>query len=139
MSTVCVDTNIWFYALACPASSDLGKHQSAQNLIASLDRPVITPQILNELAFNLLRKRRWSEADVRLLSSDLLGRCRYIVPSTDWHEKSSLLREQFAVSFWDSLLLDSARTAGCDMLFSEDMQHGLRIGSLEIINPFVNA
>ena len=56
MPTVCVDTNIWIYALALPAEGEADKHIAARQLISSLDRPVLTPQILNELTFNLLEK-----------------------------------------------------------------------------------
>lgn len=36
----------------------------------------------------------------------------------------------------DSLILSSAINSKCDILYSEDMQHKLRIESLTIINPF---
>jgi len=63
-------------------------------------------------------------------------RCRLFRPGEDWHEQASAIRERYGFSFWDGLIVASAQAAGCDIFFSEDMQHGLRIGSLEIINPF---
>ena len=138
MPTVCVDTNIWFYSLARPATGEADKHEAARHLIANLDRPLLTPQIINELSFNLLRKRGWSETELRELMGDMRGRCRFFVPDNGWHEAASLLRERHKLSFWDSLVLASACSAGCERLFSEDMQHGLRIGGLEIINPFID-
>lgn len=41
-----------------------------------------------------------------------------------------------AFSFWDSLIVEAALAAGCERLFSEDMQDGFQIGSLTISNPF---
>ncbi|HRJ54629.1 MAG TPA: PIN domain-containing protein [Candidatus Thiothrix moscowensis] len=41
-----------------------------------------------------------------------------------------------AFSFWDSLIVEAALQAGCQTLFSEDMQDGRRIGQLVIQNPF---
>ncbi|AOC54321.1 MAG: hypothetical protein IM503_05940 [Microcystis sp. M069S2] len=39
--------------------------------------------------------------------------------------------------FFDSLILASALEAGCQILYSEDLQHGQRIeNQLMIINPF---
>lgn len=137
MPNACVDTNVWFYALACPAKGEETKHQAAHRLIRGLIRPLITPQILNELAFNLLRKRAWSEPELRVLIADLRLRCRFFVPGADWHEQASLLREKHQLSFWDSLVVASACAGSCEILFSEDMQHGLRIATLEIVNPFV--
>ena len=40
------------------------------------------------------------------------------------------------VSFWDALIVQAALAGGCATLLSEDMQHGRRIGGLEIVNPF---
>ena len=139
MPIVCVDTNLWFYALAHPATSDLDKHRTAQNLIRTLNQPVITPQIINEVSVNLLRKRQWTEQELRQLIGELRVRCRLFLPSEDWCEQASVLRERYGFSFWDSLVVASAQAGGCDILFSEDMQQGLRIASLEIINPFIMA
>ncbi|CDH44007.1 PIN domain-containing protein [Candidatus Contendibacter odensensis] len=136
MLTVCVDTNLWFYALARPAASDLGKHLAAQKLIFDLNQPLITPQIINEVSANLLRKQKWSEQQLRQLIGELQVRCQLFRPEEDWCEQASILRERYGFSFWDSLIVASAQAADCDTLFSEDMQHGLRINSLEIINPF---
>ena len=47
MPTVCVDTNIWFYALARPAEGEQAKHLGARELIGGLEQPIITPQIIN--------------------------------------------------------------------------------------------
>lgn len=41
-----------------------------------------------------------------------------------------------AFSFWDSLIVEAALQVNCDVLFSEDMQDGRKIGSLVIRNPF---
>ncbi len=40
------------------------------------------------------------------------------------------------LSFWDAMLLATARRQGCSAIFSEDMQDGRRLGGLEIIDPF---
>lgn len=136
MPVVCVDTNVWFYALARPAQGEIQKHLAARELIDGLEQPVVTPQIVNELSTNLLRKRSWSEAELRGLIADMRSRCRYFVPDSEWHEQASLLRERHGLSFWDSLVVASALAAGSDVLASEDMQHGIRIDTLSIANPF---
>jgi predicted nucleic acid-binding protein len=83
--------------LGAPAVGEETKHQVARCLIGKLDRPLVTPQILNELAFNLLRKRAWSEPELRELMADLHRRCRFFVPGADWHEHASVLREKYNV------------------------------------------
>jgi predicted nucleic acid-binding protein len=47
------------------------------------------------------------------------------------------LREQYAFSFWDSLIVSSALHAEAAVLYSEDMQDGLVVEKrVRIINPF---
>jgi predicted nucleic acid-binding protein len=41
------------------------------------------------------------------------------------------------VSFWDALILHSAKQAGCRVLLTEDMQHGQTIDGVKIVNPFI--
>jgi hypothetical protein len=37
----------------------------------------------------------------------------------------------------DALIVASAIETGCDILYTEDMQHGRAFGGLAIVNPFV--
>jgi predicted nucleic acid-binding protein len=47
------------------------------------------------------------------------------------------LREEYSLSFWDSLIVSAAFLAGAEIIYSEDMQDGLVIReSLQVINPF---
>ena len=39
-------------------------------------------------------------------------------------------------SFWDALILRSARQSGCRVLLSEDFQDGREIDGIQIVNPF---
>lgn len=41
-------------------------------------------------------------------------------------------------SFWDALIVETALAAGATRLFSEDMQHGQKISSLIVENPFLS-
>ena len=46
------------------------------------------------------------------------------------------LQQRWQFSFYDSLIVAAALEAGCTRLLSEDLQHGQRIESLVIENPF---
>lgn len=39
-------------------------------------------------------------------------------------------------SLWDALIMRAALNGGCEVLYSEDLQHGFRLEGLEIVNPF---
>ena len=40
------------------------------------------------------------------------------------------------ISFWDSLIVHAARSAGAAELYSEDLQHGAVLGGVRVVNPF---
>lgn len=46
------------------------------------------------------------------------------------------IHEKYKFSHWDSLFVSAALASNCSALYSEDMQHGLIIKGLEIINLF---
>ena len=41
------------------------------------------------------------------------------------------------LSWYDALIVSAALQGGCEILYSEDMQHGRRFGELVIQNPFL--
>src|SRR5260221_12683305 len=47
------------------------------------------------------------------------------------------IHSQHGVSWYDALLVAAALEAQCDVLYSEDFQHGRLFGDLKIVNPFV--
>jgi len=57
--------------------------------------------------------------------------------STQLIESAWDVQDQYAYSWWDSLVIASALFLDCRYLLSEDMQHGQCFGKLEIINPFI--
>jgi predicted nucleic acid-binding protein len=46
------------------------------------------------------------------------------------------LREKYSLSFWDSIIVSCALNSNCNILASEDMQDGLKIGNMIINNIF---
>jgi predicted nucleic acid-binding protein len=54
-------------------------------------------------------------------------------------EKAFVLSLKYGFSYWDSLIISSAIENGCNILYSEDMQHEQLIEKkLRIINPFLS-
>ncbi len=41
------------------------------------------------------------------------------------------------LSYWDALVVHTAKQAGCLVVLSEDMQHGQDIDGVRIVNPFI--
>jgi predicted nucleic acid-binding protein len=54
------------------------------------------------------------------------------------HDAGLRLAERYGLSTCDALIAASALHARCHTLWSEDLQHGMRIDkTLRIVNPFV--
>jgi predicted nucleic acid-binding protein len=47
------------------------------------------------------------------------------------------LHRLHGVGFWDGLIIQAAKSAGCRVLYTEDLQLGRRFDGLEVVNPFV--
>lgn len=130
-----VDSNVWLYAFV--QSDEPAKSATAQQLIQSIS-PVVSTQVINEVCVNLLRKAAFTEAQITKLISSYYAKYRVVELDESTLVLASELRQRYSLSFWDGLIVASARRAGCTMPYSEDMNHGLRIdGTLIIANPFI--
>jgi len=50
---------------------------------------------------------------------------------------ASDLRDRYSLSYWDSVIVASALETGAEILYTEDIHHGLLINNqLQIVNPF---
>ena len=47
--------------------------------------------------------------------------------------------ERYGLSIYDAMIVAAALQAGCDTLWSEDMQHCMTLGGLRVLNPFQTA
>lgn len=46
------------------------------------------------------------------------------------------VQDRFHLSWWDSLIVSAAQVARCKYLLTEDLQHGQKLGGVEVVNPF---
>jgi predicted nucleic acid-binding protein len=46
------------------------------------------------------------------------------------------LHERASVSFWEAMILTSARSSGCHVLYSEDFNPGQSYDGVLVVNPF---
>ena len=130
-----VDSNVLVYA-ADPAEP--AKWQLATDLLRSLANSgtlVLSPQSLNESYVALTRKRRLPAEPVRSYLTNFVPFCTapYDFPVT---ARAWLLQDKYGYPWWDCMLLASAAIAGCNIFFSEDMQHRHQLEEMTIINPF---
>lgn len=127
------DTNILVYVVGQKDK----RTDTAEALLAA--GGTISVQVLNELA-NVLRKKlrmSWEEIDEVLAAIRVL--CPSPLPLTvDTHDAGRRIAAKYGYSIFDGLIAASALEAGCDTLYSEDMQDGQIIGGhFTIRNPFL--
>jgi predicted nucleic acid-binding protein len=134
MSKVFLDTNILVYSLD---QSHAGKRKKCRSLIKSLtgeNTGVISTQVMQEFYVAATTKLG---ADPLLIKDILrsLERFETIVVSP------ALIKEAIdcaiinRISFWDALIVVSAETARCEILWTEDLNHGQIIRGVRIENP----
>jgi predicted nucleic acid-binding protein len=125
------DTNVLVYL----ASGDPVKADRAETAIA--DGGAINVQVLNELANVARRKMRMSWTDTHSFLSMLRGLLTIHPITLETHETGLVLAERYGLSIYDAMIAAAALHAGCDTLWSEDMQHGMVLDDrLRIVNPF---
>jgi len=131
-----VDTNVWLYAFV--GGQDAEKTAAAASLLQRV-AIAVSPQVINEVCVNLVRKANFAEPDVSELINSFFARCLVIPQDEDCLLSASDLRGRYSLSFWDSLIVASAIRSRAAILFSEDLQHGLTVdGGLRIVNPFLS-
>ena len=130
-----VDTNILIYAFDRSAGD---KHRIAVDLMTRLwteRRGCISLQVLQEFYVASTRKLKLP-TDEAASQVRRLGLWRVHRPLVDDILAAIELHQRHSVSFWDALILRSAQASQCSVLWSEDLSHGQRWGSLEVRNPF---
>ena len=46
---------------------------------------------------------------------------------------------QYRLSLWDALIVVAAQRGGASVIYSEDLNHGQRFGSVHVLNPFLES
>ena len=138
---VFLDTNIFVYSFDSRAAR---KQRHAQDLIESaLDtrQAVISTQVIQEF-LNVASTKFipvLNRADCQRYLDAVLAPLCEVYPSLSLYQQALDLREETGYGFYDSLIIAAALHSSCDILYSEDLQHGRAIHTLRIMNPFLQA
>ena len=132
MSKSFFDTNVLLYLL----SSDAARADRAEKIIG--DGGNINIQVLNEFASVAARKLGMSYAEIRDVLGAIRSACIVEPMTVNTHELGLEIAERYGFSIYDALIVAAALLAGCDTLYSEDMQNNQLIEKkLTIKNPFI--
>lgn len=129
-----MDTNILVY---CYAETEPVKRLVALEL-AQNPNAWISTQVLQELS-NTLRKKfnkRWDEIDLTI--EEVCQNFEIVLNTSDIIRDAIRIANRYGYSFYDSLILSSAISLKCKIVYSEDMQNGQLIDDFLVIkNPFI--
>lgn len=132
---VFLDSNVLLYACSA-APDDLVKRQIAENLM--LDGPfALSAQVLQEFVANALRKPGLGINEGNIDATLQLASLVRVQPVTrELVLVAVALRRRYKLSQWDATILAAAKELGCEIVYSEDMNHGQDYGGVRVINPF---
>ena len=97
----------------------------------------ISVQVLNEAASVMRRKLRMSWRETREFLALMRGLLDVAPVTVETHDLGLEFAERYGLSIYDSMIAAAAALNGSARLWSQDMQHGMRIGEgLRVENPF---
>lgn len=130
-----IDTNLLIYA---DSGDEPVKQRIALSLLKQLrlnQKGVLSTQVLNEYCNVALNKLKLPHADIREQMQfweqyEVVQVTPAIIHmGLDLHQTRSL-------GFFDALIVAAAKTSGCTVLYSEDMNAGEMVNGVKIVNPF---
>lgn len=132
-----LDSNIFIYLLD---SSNENKQQAALELVQDgleKGKACISYQVVQETLNIMLRKIGVSTGEAHTFFNTVLAPLWTFSPTQAFYRHGLDIQARYQLSFYDSLIVAAALGAGCNTLYSEDLQHGQQIEKLSIINPFL--
>ncbi len=126
------DTNVLLYLM----SDDAHKKSVAKMLLAN--NTLISTQVLNELS-NVCLKKLKIQPELLINALNTIERHVTLVNfSSVTIHYAIQLKQRYQLQYYDSLIIATALENNCDILYSEDMQHGMLIDNrMKVNNPFL--
>jgi predicted nucleic acid-binding protein len=131
-----LDTNVLVYAYDV---SDPVKHSTAQGLVrrAVAGEIVSSTQVLAEFATTLLQKLSPPARPEDVITIlDTLEPIRLVAVDGGMVRRAVEARVTYGLHFWDGMIVAAAERAGCERLWSEDLNAGQSYFGVTVANPF---
>ena len=133
-----VDTNILLYRVSTDPL-ERRKQEVAATILVSRDlclsvqvlqefyvqatRPSLPDPISHADALALIRS--WKRYPVQVMDVELV-------------ERALSAKERWQLSYRDAAILEAARASECELLLSEDLNHGQDYDGVSVVNPFLD-
>jgi predicted nucleic acid-binding protein len=134
-----LDTNIFVYSLdpVDPRKTRIAEELVTRGVGSRLG--VISYQVVQEFMNVSLRQFRatMTVAELELYFFKVLLPMMTVPSSSGLFLEALRLQRADQIAWYDSLIVAAAIQGDCEVLYSEDMQHGRRFGDLVMQNPFL--
>lgn len=133
-----LDTNVLVYTFdrSAPAKRKRAIELVKQSLVSGSG--CVSAQVVNEF-FNLaLRKFEvpLTPQECQAYLETVLAPLCHVFWSPELVQRALALHDRYQISWYDSLIVAAALHGNCEILYSEDLQDGLRFADLIVRNPF---
>lgn len=133
-NNVFVDTNILLYAYS---DTEIERKETALSLLEG-KKVCFSTQVINEFIWIMNKKFNVDMNSLKLISEGIFEMYKVVLIDKTSITTATDISSKHKFSYWDSLMIASAIASNCNILYTEDLQHGQVIeNSLTVINPFM--
>jgi predicted nucleic acid-binding protein len=100
------------------------------------DTIILSTQVLGEFYVSVRRLKRPLDAKQALSALEKLTAFPVVPITADLVAAAAAASEKFRISYWDALILETARAAGCSVVISEDLNDKQDYDGIRVWNPF---
>jgi predicted nucleic acid-binding protein len=130
-----LDTNVLIYA-AAGRKDEPEKHRIAGEIVRTANF-CLSGQVLAEFYVNVSRKplRPLPPGEIDQWIAHL--QTFPVAPvDADLVRAGIAISRRFGIGYWDAAIVAAANFLDTDVLYTEDLNHGQRYGSVRVVNPF---
>jgi predicted nucleic acid-binding protein len=133
-NNVFMDTNILLYAYS---DTEIERKETALSLLEQ-EKVYFSTQVINEFIWIMNRKFNVNMNSLKLISEGIFEMYKVVLIDKASITTATDISSKYKFSYWDSLMIASAIASNCNILYTEDLQHGQVIENrLTVINPFM--
>ncbi len=135
MAKTFIDTNILVYSLD---QADPLKQTKARTLLKTAQRSrtgVLSTQVLQEFYVVATGKLKLEPTIAKKITCSMAN---FTTVTVDFLliEQAMDICQSDKISFWDALIVAAASSAGCQAIWTEDLNQSQSVRGVEIVNPF---
>ena len=130
-----LDSNVLLYSIS---DDDPRKKAIAIQVVSrslQTGSGIISTQVIQECLNVALRRALMDAGQARVWLKLIMPLCA-VYPSEALYERTLDIHDRYRISFFDANIVAAALAGGCEVLVTEDLQHGQIVEGIRINNPF---